>query len=224
MGSKWELSKTVRQQAARLVEVERAMWLHRLSGREAALCTLATLEQALDRGWPARPRPRARLARLIAALERRLKTSRFGGERWQAIARALAALVVSQGRARAVRLGDVADLAIGAGQHAGGAARALLDGARARRRALKQDVVAALMPLAVQAASLSALVSGARIEELVNVAVAALVRAVDEIDPELSEDYQGAVLRYVDRAVARFLESVPHAPEPVLALSTSGGY
>lgn len=225
MGMKrWEIPSAVQQNAMRLLEVERALWVHRLSGRTEAACALATLAQAVDRGWPVRARPRRRLAMLIAAMERRWRTSSFGSERWQSAARALARLVVAQDRVRAVRLGEAADVTIDSlGASTDSAARALVAGARERRRCLRQDLLAAMMPMAVHTAIICASASGARIEELVNVAVAAVARAVDEVDGELSGEYELAVARAVDRAVGRFLESVPHEAES-LTQSMSGGF
>ncbi len=223
--SRWKVPETVCEQASRMIEIERALWVHRLSGRQEAVCALAIIEQAVDRGWPTRARPRARVERLVRSLERRLRASSFGSPRWHGMARALARLLVAQGRAHAFRLGESVDQAIGSlAPRREGSAQALVAGARERHLALRQDLVAGLMPTALHVASLCAVVSGARIEQLVNVAVASLGRAVDSIDPESAGDYERAVLRAVDRAVGHHLEGVPRVAPGALAPSMDGGF
>jgi len=133
--------------------------------------------------------------------------------------------LVSVDRQRALQLGDSADRGIDALANCNGSApRALIAGARERRRALRQDLVAALVPMAVRSASARAIVVSVKIELLINVAVAALCRAVDAIDPELACDYQGTAASTIDRALSRFLESSPKQCAASLVPAMSDGF
>lgn len=216
MGLKrWSVPSSAREQALRLIEVERTLWQHRLAEPGEAMCALATLEQEIDRGALGAAKQERRLLRLIHALERRLPTVGFGTRRWRALGQALGRHVVDLDRAAAWRIGEAADRAIAELKSPSGACRARIESARDRHRALRQDLIAALMPRAVQAASLQAVVTGAKIELLVNVAVASLCRAVDTVDPALSPDYEPAVLRVVERSLRRHLEATPISRTPL---------
>lgn len=223
MGTKrWSVPATAREQALRLVEVERALWQHRLAEPGEAMCALATLEQELHRGVLAAARQERRLLRLVHALERRLPTSSFGTRRWRALSQALGRHVVDLDRAASFRIGEAADRAIAALASPSGSCRAMIESARDRHRALRQDLIAALMPAAVHAASLQAVTTGTKIELLVNVAVASLCRAVDTIDPQLAPDYEQAVLRTVERSLRRHLEAAPLSRTPLDPAASEG--
>ena len=213
---RWQVPADAREAALKLVSLERALWVHRLSGASEAAVTLSVVERALAGGSLSGHRRAERLLRFARGLMRRLDAGSHGSEHWRAASQALGRELVAWDRSAARRLGDAADAAIEELLNEPlSAVYPLLAAARHRHRALRQDLVAAWMPRAVRAATAQGVLYQARIEQLVYVAVEALCKAVDTLDLEAQADLEEAAAQSIDRAVRRYLDS---APLPALSL------